>query len=69
MPVERTCFVAETNAHGAVVWVWRFGADDRIARPVAEAGCFLHEVDTAEVFGADRAEVEAWLKARKSGGI
>jgi len=50
--MARTDFIAETDVSGAVVWVWRIGARDRVARPVEEAERHLHELSRAKCHGA-----------------
>lgn len=62
--MARTDFIAETDVSGAVVWVWRFGAHDRVARPVEDAKRFLHELPGARCHGARPEAIGEWLEWR-----
>ncbi len=54
-------FIAETDATGRVLWVWRQGADDRVARPVVDAVSCVRELETARFFGADAGAIWDWI--------
>jgi len=57
-------FIAETDVSGAVVWVWRLGGRDRIARPVEEAEKFVHELAVAKLHGAKPEAFSEWFERR-----
>ena len=59
--VSKTRFIAETDTSGNILWVWRWGAQDRIARPIAEPSRHLPELDAAEFHGAPGGTIRDWL--------
>ncbi len=57
-----TDFIAETDVSGVVLWVWRIGPRERVARPVDEAHRHLHELATARLHGADAVAFADWFQ-------
>lgn len=61
---KRVRFIAETNGSGDVVWLWRVGAGDRVAKPIKDPGRHLGEISSAEVYGARIEVISDWLRRR-----
>ena len=59
MPAD---FIAETDGSGRVVWVWRMGRGDKIARPVTDPTSCLIELETAVFSGADAGAISEWFR-------
>ncbi len=59
-------FIAETDGAGRVIWVWRKGANDRIARPVRDAAAVVSELRNAQCSGAPQEAISEWF-ARQTG--
>jgi hypothetical protein len=59
--MEKVRFIAETDIHGAVQWVWRFGPEDRIAHPVRLSRHDPAELAEADFHGASEAAIREWL--------
>ncbi len=62
MPAD---FIAETDGSGRVVWVWRLGRGDKIARPVSNPASCLQELETAAFSGADAGAISDWFRRQK----
>lgn len=65
--MARIRFIAETDEAGQVVWVWRFGPDDRVAKPVQPPCAHLVALGQADFFGAPEASMKDWLKRHAAG--
>jgi hypothetical protein len=65
--MTRLRFIAETDGFGQVSWVWRFGPDDRIARPVKRTDLDPADVHEAEFHGAPETAIVAWLTGHAEG--
>jgi hypothetical protein len=61
-----TDFIAETDVSGAVVWVWRIGSRERIARPVREPDRFRHEIPQARCHGAPPEAISEWFERQRA---
>ena len=57
-------FIAERDGAGRIVWVWRKGAGDRIARPVTDPTSCLNELESAVFSGADAGAISEWFRHR-----
>jgi hypothetical protein len=64
--MARTVFVAETDDHGAVAWVWRFGPSDRIAHPVARGTRNIGDPEDCEFHGASQNDIVDWLHRKQA---
>lgn len=62
--MKGTRFIAETGPSGEVTWVWRFGPEDRVARPVLDASACRGELASAEFCGAPADTVKGWIMGR-----
>ena len=56
-----TRFIAETDADGTVLWVWRFGQDDRIAKPVGAVRLCPEDLECASFHGASESAIRTWV--------
>lgn len=65
---KRIRFIAETDGSGNVVWLWRVGAGDRIAKPITDPVNHVGEIATADVYGAKVDVVETWLRRNRGAG-
>lgn len=63
--MARTDFIAETDVSGSVVWVWRFGVRDRIARPIEDVERYLHELSGAKCHGAPPEAISEWFERQR----
>ena len=54
-------FIAETDGAGRVVWVWRKGANDKIARPVRDPQAVAFELSSAQFSGAPVEAISEWF--------
>ena len=54
-------FIAETDGSGRVIWVWRKGANDKIARPVSDPAAAARELRTAQCSGAPVEAISDWF--------
>lgn len=59
--------IAETDETGGVAALWRLGPADRIPRPLGAAAARAEDVRRAEIHGAPREAVLAWLARAQSG--
>lgn len=59
--MKKLRFIAETDGHGVVERVWRFGPDDRTAHPVSLSFHDPAELAEAEFHGASEAAIRQWL--------
>ena len=64
MGKDTPLFVAETNEHGEVVWVWRSESQGGRPRAVKTPARHLGETGTARFSGAPSAEIIDWLARR-----
>ena len=64
-------FIAETDALGRVVWVWRKGSDERYAKPVRDVFACRDELKTAQFSGAAPEAISDWFarQTRHSGSL
>lgn len=62
-------FIAETDARGEVVWVWRKASSERIARPIMDASACFHELSAAEFSGAAPKAISEWFLRQTKGKI
>lgn len=60
--MTRTVLIAETDEHGVVAWVWRFGPNDRIAYPLDKRSVCIDDFCNFDVAGASKDAVLGWLK-------
>ena len=67
--MTRTVLIAETDEHGAVAWVWRFGPSDRVPYPVAAGTMNISELEDTEFHGARQNEIVDWLDGQKKAAI
>jgi hypothetical protein len=61
---KRVRFIAETNGAGDVVWLWRVGVGERIAKPIKDPASHLDEVSSADAYGARTEVISDWLRRR-----
>ncbi|WP_158547501.1 hypothetical protein [Rhodovulum sp. 12E13] len=62
--MAKNVLIAETDETGGVAWVWRYAAHDRQPRPVAPGRPCGIDPHAADIHGAERGAVVAWLRAR-----
>ncbi len=60
--LSTTGFIAETDGAGQVVWVWRIGSGEKIARPVHDPSRCLDELKRARFHGAAPEAISEWFK-------
>ena len=53
--------VAEQDEAGAVAWVWHWRPGFLVARPLKALAEVMHDLEHAEISGASREDVVAWL--------
>ena len=61
---EREILVAETDVEGRVAWVWVRKPSVPVPRPILPGQPCDLDPRTAEICGADRTAVLAWLEAQ-----
>ena len=62
-------FFAETDSNGRVLWVWRQGDSEKIARPVLDALSVAHELKSAKISGAPIEAVSDWFAQHMGRGV
>ena len=62
--MQNVRYIAETDGKGSVAWVWRFGQDDRTARPLVPARLGLADLDGASFHGASEQAIRRWVMDR-----
>ncbi|WP_108261884.1 hypothetical protein [Mangrovicoccus ximenensis] len=57
-----TLYIAENDGAGDVIHVWVQDVPGHTARPVAERAAHVDMAEYADISGASRADIRAWLE-------